>query len=820
MALYMYFYSFSPRNFISPAIMGALGWTCLVMIRLGQLRYVAHAAVAGMLVAALASIIAFGSLRAPGILLFVAAVVAAGTFLGRLALVLSVAFTACSLTILLWFEQKGLLLAYPMKADLRTLMTYLTITVGVAAMVYYARERTQRAHQQLLAELEARRIAEQERDRSNERFARIFRNSPSPMLAQSARNGLILDVNPAFERCYGFQRDQALGRDDAFLWADPGQRDAYVKVLIEHRSAHHFECLGLRSDGSTFNALISSEMGNDPHDKLVITTVADVSAQTETLERLQRSEERFAKAFNFSPLNMTITRLKDGSFVEVNRTDDSVQGLTPADLEGRTSVEVGAWLRPQDRDRFVERLQREGRLNGYETRMRHKDGSMVDARLWAVIIDIDGEECILSCSVNISEEKRREAQLLALTRGMAGPSGDALFQALTMHMAHAIGADMVAVGELRQDGRVRTLAVWKDGTSSRNYTYALGGTPCGSAMEQRALCVVENGLDGAFSDYKALVDEGLKAYVGQSLRDDDGTPVGVLTAFWRHPIELPEEARALIAIFASRANAELVRLRRDREIQRLNTSLEQRVRERTAELQKLNAELDSFAYSVSHDLKSPLRAIDGFTRLLGEQLEGRLQADEQQLFERVLASTRRMSTLIADLLALARVSQGTIELAPTDLSAMAEQVMQSERARQPERPLRWHIEPGLVSRCDARLARIALENLLGNAVKYTRDQAAPLIRVGRVPDSAGAFFVRDNGVGFNMAYADKLFKPFQRLHMPSEFEGTGIGLATVRRIVERHGGAISGMSTPGHGAEFRFSMEPTGAAITHNEWHK
>jgi signal transduction histidine kinase len=185
--------------------------------------------------------------------------------------------------------------------------------------------------------------------------------------------------------------------------------------------------------------------------------------------------------------------------------------------------------------------------------------------------------------------------------------------------------------------------------------------------------------------------------------------------------------------------------------------------------------------------------------------------DEEQLLDRVLKSTRRMSTLIADMLALARVSQGQLGLALTDLSEMAEQVMQAERGKHPGRTFEWRIEPGLMAVCDPRLVRIALDNLLGNAVKYTRDQPQTLIEMGRHDRTGpfpGMFFVRDNGVGFNMAYADKLFKPFQRLHGPSDFEGTGIGLATVRRIVERHGGRIEGCASPGAGAEFRFSFEP------------
>lgn len=805
----VYLNGYNVLETIVTALIACIGWISLWLLRSGRITTTQTSLflVFGVMTAASLEMLVFGSVRAGGGFLIVAAVAGAGIFLGRKALIASVVYGITSLGLITLAEHRGLLATPNFDVGAKVWLTHSAVLVVVAVLVFYSRSRAQAAYQQQADELALRKRTEQERDRSMERFGRIFRTSPSPMLAQSARNGVILDVNPAFERCYGYTSDQILGHDDSVLWGEPEERAVFLQQLIEHRKIQHFDCIGLRSDGSTFNASVSSEMGNDPQDKLIITTIADVSAQIAALERLRRSEERFAKAFNFSPLNMTITRMSDGSFVEVNRTEDRVQGYQPADLRGKTTLDMGSWLDARERDAFVARLKREGRINGHDIRMRHRDGTIVDTRLWAVAIDIDGEDCILSCTVNISEEKRREALLLGVARGMTAETGQAFFGALTRHMALAMGADVVVMGELRADQRVHTLSVWKDGAPSDHFVYHADGKPCSQTLSQPSLCVHESGLSDRFPAETPLVGVRAEAYVGQSLRDEHGTPIGVLKALWRQPIALTTEMQALMSIFASRATAELVRLQRDREIHHLNATLEQRVSLRTAELQKLNAELDSFAYSVSHDLKSPLRAIDGFTRLLGEQLEGRLQPDEEQLFERVLASTQRMSTLIADLLALARVSQGTMELVHTDLSAMAEQVLKNERARQPARPLRWHIEPGLLSPCDARLARIALENLLGNAVKYTRDQPDPLIEVGRVPGTPGGFFVRDNGVGFNMAYADKLFKPFQRLHMPSEFEGTGIGLATVRRIVERHGGSISGAAQVGQGAEFRFSLE-------------
>ncbi|MGS5086590.1 PAS domain-containing sensor histidine kinase [Hydrogenophaga sp. A37] len=793
------------------ALIASVGWISLWMMRSGRMSitHTAYFMVFGVMTAAGLEMMIFGSVRAGGGFVVVASVVGAGVFLGKKALIGSVVYGIAMLGSITLAERHGLLVKPNYNTGSTVWLTHSTVLVVVAMLVFYSRSRAQKAYQQMADELALRKRTEQERDRSMERFGRIFHANPSPMVALSGRNGLILDVNPAFERCYGYTSDQALGRDDTFLWGEPAQREVFLQQLINHRQVLQFQCKGLRSDGSRFDAMVSSEMGNDPQDKLIITTIADVSAQTASMELLRRSEERFAKAFNLSPLKMTITRLSDGSFVEVNQARDPELGLNRNELLGKTTLETGGWLSQAERQTFIERIQRDGHVSAYETQMRHTDGQLIDAKIWAERIELDGEDCVLSCFVNTTEEKRREAQLMALTRGMAGPSGDALFQVLTMHMAQAIGADMVTVCELRENRQVRTLAVWKDGTASHNFTFGLDGAPCGVALDQSQLCVFESQLTQSFPQDQLLVAEGLQAYVGQSLRDEDGTPVGLLNAFWRQPIELPNDTRALIAIFASRANAELIRLRRDREIQRLNSSLEQRVRERTAELQKLNAELDSFAYSVSHDLKSPLRAIDGFTRLLGEEVADRLRPDERALLDRVLGATQRMSLLIADLLALARVSQGTLSRVETDLSALAEQVMLTEQTRQPERRLRWHITPGMVCHCDARLAFIALENLLGNAVKYTRDQADPLIEFRQLSGDShapGTFFVRDNGVGFNMQYADKLFKPFQRLHLPRQFEGTGIGLATVRRIVERHGGSISGESAPGQGAVFHFTL--------------
>jgi PAS domain S-box-containing protein len=254
------------------------------------------------------------------------------------------------------------------------------------------------------------------------------------------------------------------------------------------------------------------------------------------------------------------------------------------------------------------------------------------------------------------------------------------------------------------------------------------------------------------------------------------------------------------------------RKRAEQEVRRLNEELEMRVRQRTAELEASTRELDAFAYSVSHDLRAPLRSLEGFSQVLLEDYAAGLDEQGREYLQRIQANVGRMAQMIDDLLHLSRATRVELRRDRADLTALADEVIADLRAANPDRHIDVSIADSLVAPGDPDLIRLVLQNLLGNAWKFTaqRPGAAISVTAGQ-QDGVEVFMVQDNGAGFDMRYADKLFSPFQRLHSTTEFEGTGIGLAIVQRIVTRHGGQIRANGVPGQGATFRFSLTPAPA---------
>lgn len=606
----------------------ALVWLLGLLFHRGHVHVAAHGLVLIILAIATVATVLTGGVRSAGVFVLLVSMVLAGTFLSRGKMIAVVLYSIVALGVINSLEQRGMLPGAlpPTGWAVWVIQTVVIVIVLVSNLAgqYRLQEAfaTQRNALALAYDAEAALRA------SQERFKALFRNNPAACIVQSMDTRLLMDANEAYAQMSGFSRDELVGQQPPQVWADPAEARAFRALLKSHGRVSGMHARGLRRDGSEFDSMVYAEIIQQGDERLMIGMVLDVSAETASRTELEKSRERFSKAFNFSPLGMTITRLSDGRFMEVNPANERVLGYTQADFEGKTSEEVGVWLTEADRQAYVRTLQRDGRLVGYETHMRSKRGEVVPVRVWSETIDIDGEPCSLAFTLNVADEKRREAMLLNVAEGVSGETGEAFFRSLAGHLSQALGADGVMVGELDEHRRLHTLATLWDGSLHPNRDHELSFTLCEQALTHRDMLLQEYPSPRHLPLLPPFEQAALEVFVGLPLCDADGSTVGLLTVVWRQRPQLQDDLQALLTIFASRCNAELMRLRRDREILRLQDTLEQRVQERTEQLQYLNRELDAFAYTVSHDLKSPLRAIDGFMHLLQEQTSGRLQHDD------------------------------------------------------------------------------------------------------------------------------------------------------------------------------------------------
>lgn len=407
----------------------------------------------------------------------------------------------------------------------------------------------------------------------------------------------------------------------------------------------------------------------------------------------------------------------------------------------------------------------------------------------------------------LRERSRQQAAVARLGHSAlrGTPIQDLLDEALAA-IADVLKLDLLGVMEIVPTG-FRVIAVHGYPDALRGRVLPASEFPQSSlALEQGKAVVVEDlAHETRFTPSALLLAQGAVSGLTLPLHGPDG-PYGILGGHGRKARRFSEDDVNFADSVAHLLSSALQRSRADEELRRHRDDLETLVAQRTAALERAYQEMETFNYAVSHDLRGPVRAIVGFSTLLERQAIG-LDAHGRELLDEVKRAADRMGDLIDHLLALSRADRAPASRVTVDLSGLAKEILDAEAARSPARRVRVDIEPGLAVDGDPDLLRIALENLLGNAWKFTVRAPDPCVRFGRrVEDGEAVLCVEDNGAGFDMADAGRLFKPFQRLHRSSEYDGTGIGLTTVRRIIDRHGGRIWATSQPGLGASFFFTL--------------
>ena len=490
------------------------------------------------------------------------------------------------------------------------------------------------------------------------------------------------------------------------------------------------------------------------------------------------SQQRFLDTFEFAAAGMSHVSL-EGQMLRVNKTFCQLVGYSEAEL---LRMRFRDFTHPDDVAPDESLLARTltGAIDRYslEKRYLHKDGRLVWAHLTVALVRRAGGEPDYFISVvhDLSALKAAENALRTSERLMRQAQALAGFASFEANV---------------QENRFHTLS---------NSHQRLGLTRADFSGEDLLALAHPGDRERMASDWLDAV-QGKRPYNTTYRTHITGRERWFSV---RAEFERDAEGRAVRAFGVSQDITE--RKRSELEIRRLNTSLERRIQERTRELKDAYDELESYSYAVAHDLRSPLRVINGFAQALEEDSLD-LSPSSRAHLDRIKSASLKMGQLIDGLLGLAQYGRGELQRKPVDLSALAQQLLDELASEQPERSVSWEIEPGLLVQADSALMGALMQNLLHNAWKYSALKQEAHIRVfAREADGQTHYCVSDNGAGFDMACAGKLFQPFHRLHLPHEFSGLGIGLATVRRIVLRHGGDLQAESAPGAGATFCFTI--------------
>ena len=502
----------------------------------------------------------------------------------------------------------------------------------------------------------------------------------------------------------------------------------------------------------------------------------------EAARQIREGQQHFLDTFEHAASGITHVDIS-GRLLRTNQTFCRMVGYSKAELEHMSFQDITI---PDDLRSDLQLLNEalSGLRTSYtlEKRYRHKDGHIVWAQLTVALMrKPDGEpDYFISVVQDLSAQKAAEEALRT--------SQNLMKQAQNLANIGAWQADL-------KTGRISSLSKEAIFLSFPSNDYAI----------EDMLRMIHP------EDCPRVQDLWPRAVKGSAVYEIEYRVLLNGHEYWhsvKADFERDAQGRAVRALGVTQDITERKRI--ELEFQHLNATLEQRIQERTRALRGAYDELESYSYAVAHDLRSPLRIINGFAQALRDDHPDLVATDQVHL-SRIMAASKKMGELIDGLLKLSQYARGEVQRSPVSLSAVASRILEELADSEPNRGVTWTVDPDMEALADPPLVEALMQNLLHNAWKYTATAPDACIHVfSREVDGVREYGVSDNGAGFDMARADKLFQPFQRLHQAHEFSGLGIGLATARRIVLRHGGVLSAQSAPGEGATFRFTLPPTG----------
>ena len=626
----------------------------------------------------------------------------------------------------------------------------------------------------------SRSVAEEALRLRNQELTDFFENA-SVGISWIAPDGAIQWANRAELDLLGYQREDYIGKNIASFHVDSVASHDVLDRWQHGQSLQNHEML-VRARDATVRIVSINSSPHYKNGKLVHTRCfsRDVTQRKTAEEALRISQQKLSAIFNQVTVGI-VQSDQSGRLVLMNQrfceiVGRSMEHLLQLRLEDITHPEDG----PASTHAFQNALSA-GEDCVIEQRFIRPNGTFVWVRTSvAPVTDVGGARHAVALVEDVSERKRTEAALRK--------SED---EFRTMFELAAVGkAQLEPIS--RQFLRV-----------NRKLCDITGFSPPELTSKKLVDLIAPEDQPGAIQELDGIL-QGRETSCSMEKRcvRKDGTTIWVeiSATMVSNADGKPLRLFAVIQDVTERRQAE-------DEVRRLNSELDHRVTIRTAQLEATNKELEAFCYSVSHDLRAPLRNIVGFSQALLQDYGGNLDDQGKEYLNRACAAGQRMTRLIEDLLHLSRVGRSEMTRAKVDLSAMVQAVAGELQKGEPSRGVQWKIASGVAAQGDSRLLRIAFENLLGNAWKFTSKREQAIVEFGQhTKDGEAVFFVRDNGAGFDMTYADKLFGVFQRLHPVTEFPGTGIGLATVQRIIIRHGGRIWAESEVGKGATFYFTL--------------